>query len=159
VASLITQLVTVDNQLPQGAPTSTDIAALITFRLQRRLQGLAAQRGLKFTLYIDDLTFSGTYNLEGLPIYVRRIIESEGLHSNQKKEQIATKSHAQMVTGINIGHGFGISRKRRRGWRLERLNARKDNAIGSEARAKAERKYTARLNYASSVKAARHKKC
>src|SRR3990172_1773681 len=40
VASLITKLVTVDFELPQGAPTSTDIANIVTIRLRRRLYPL-----------------------------------------------------------------------------------------------------------------------
>ncbi|MCA9634540.1 MAG: RNA-directed DNA polymerase, partial [Myxococcales bacterium] len=44
--------------LPQGAPTSPGLTNTLCLRLDRRLAGLAAKLGWRYTRYADDLTFS-----------------------------------------------------------------------------------------------------
>src|SRR5262245_17215383 len=44
--------------LPQGAPTSPALTNTLCLRLDRRLSGLAARLGWRYTRYADDLTFS-----------------------------------------------------------------------------------------------------
>jgi hypothetical protein len=45
--------------LPQGAPTSGQLANAVTFGLDRRLAALARRFGGTYTRYVDDLVFSG----------------------------------------------------------------------------------------------------
>jgi RNA-directed DNA polymerase len=45
--------------IAQGAPTSPALANAVTYGLDRRLAGLAARFGARYTRYVDDLTFSG----------------------------------------------------------------------------------------------------
>ena len=46
--------------LPQGAPSSPQLANLLPFHLDRRLAGYAAAVGATYTRYADDLTISGS---------------------------------------------------------------------------------------------------
>lgn len=157
VAAIITQLVTVNHQLPQGAPTSTDIANIVTFQLQRRLNGLAVKWGNTFTSYADDLTFSGNHYSESFMEYARQIIREEGFTPKLSKEKIATKSHSQVITGVSINHGISISRKKRRVWRAELFEVRRDfyeEKVDDAALKKAEDKFKSRSVYVASVKRA-----
>lgn len=155
VSSLITRLVTVNDQLPQGAPTSTDIANMVTFSLQRRLNGLAIQWGYKFTSYADDLSFSGKNYQEEFKSRIYLIIKDEKFALRNEKELIATKSGAQVVTGINITHSFGISREKRKKWRAENYNTQRDytnQTIDEQVLQKSKITYLGRLIYIESVK-------
>jgi hypothetical protein len=49
--------------LAQGSPTSTALANLSAFGLDRRLDGLAGKLGATYTRYADDLIFSGDRHL------------------------------------------------------------------------------------------------
>lgn len=55
VASLLTRLTTFQRRLPQGAPSSPIIANLVLQPLHRELLAF----GLRWTMYIDDITVSG----------------------------------------------------------------------------------------------------
>ncbi|KAB0670095.1 RNA-directed DNA polymerase [Oryzomonas sagensis] len=129
LASLLTKLATCDFQLPQGAPTSTDIANIVTIRLQRRLLGLARRWGLKFTIYADDVTVSGADIPERVVADVKMIVRSEGYRLHPTKGGVYNKSSSQMVTGINIAHGATVG-KTRKIWRAELHRSKQRFAAG-----------------------------
>jgi hypothetical protein len=155
LASLITKLVTVNFQLPQGAPTSTDIANIVTLRLQRRLYPLAQQWGVKkFTIYADDITFSGDNIHRGFEQMVKKIVREEGLKIHPDKGGTFNKSRCQIITGLNIAHGLTVG-KLKTNWRAER-HRNKKRFINGEITEKefevSEKRYHGRLIYSNSVK-------
>jgi RNA-directed DNA polymerase len=98
--------------LPQGAPTSPAITNALCLRLDRRLAGLAAKRGWRYTRYADDMTFSwpndaeGEPNLKALMGLARRVVKSEGFEVNDEKTRIHRSGGRQSVTGLVInGNG------------------------------------------------------
>src|SRR6185437_1264400 len=91
--------------LPQGAPTSPALANLAAFRLDRRLSGLAARNGLRYSRYADDLTFSGgrlRRGWAGLEALVGEIARSEGFALNPAKSTLRTAAARQQVCGIVV---------------------------------------------------------
>lgn len=154
VASLLTKLVTCDYQLPQGAPPSTDIANIVTFRLQRRLSGLAKQWGLNFTIYADDVTFSGNQIPEQFKIAVKKIVKDESYKIHPRKGGVYNKSSCQIVTGINIAHGASVG-KTKNNWRAELHQSQLSFSAGEiteEEWLRAQKKFKSRNIYANSVK-------
>jgi RNA-directed DNA polymerase len=120
VASLLTQVCTLRGALPQGAPTSPDLANLAAFRLDQRLQGLAEKRQLVYTRYADDLTFSG----EGVrDAKTRRsieyIIRDSGFAPNEKKTAYLSQGTQQRVTGLVVNQKLNWPRDTRRWLRQE----------------------------------------
>jgi hypothetical protein len=94
--------------LPQGAPTSPALTNALCLRLDRRLAGLAAKRGLRYTRYADDMTFSlpaehkskpGLGAMMGL---VRRIVKAEGFEINDEKTRVHRTGGRQSVTGLVV---------------------------------------------------------
>jgi retron-type reverse transcriptase len=92
--------------LPQGAPTSPALANLAAFGLDRRLTGLAARFGLRYSRYADDLTFSGTAltGRRGTAVggYAARIARQEGFALQPRKSRLRTAARRQLVTGVVV---------------------------------------------------------
>ncbi|WNV77127.1 reverse transcriptase family protein [Geodermatophilus sp. DSM 44513] len=90
--------------LPQGAPTSPALANLVCFRLDRRLAGLAAASGARYTRYVDDLTFSGDHRTgwRRFAGRVAAIAAEEGFRVNPAKTRVAGAASRQRVLGTVV---------------------------------------------------------
>ena len=92
--------------LPQGAPSSPALANLAAFRLDRRLTGLAASSGLRYSRYADDLTFSGPARLRRhraeFEALATTIIRDEGFALNHDKSALHGAGARQSVCGIVV---------------------------------------------------------
>jgi RNA-directed DNA polymerase len=90
--------------LPQGAPTSPALANLVCFRLDRRLAGLAAIVGVRYTRYVDDLTFSGDRRIRGdrFAALVSEVAAEEGFRVNPVKTRVAGAGSRQRVLGAVV---------------------------------------------------------
>ncbi len=101
--------------LPQGAPTSPALANLAAFGLDRRLTGLAAHFGLRYSRYADDLTFSGP-GLTGrrstaVAGYAARIAREEGFALQPRKSRLRTAARRQLVTGVVVNAHPNLARE------------------------------------------------
>ena len=100
--------------LPQGAPTSPALANLAAFRLDRRLAGLAAARGLRYSRYADDLTFSGPRRLARAWVQTERgvaaIAAEEGFALNPAKVVLRTAASRQTVCGVVVNAHPNVAR-------------------------------------------------
>jgi len=59
IATILTNICTFNGALPQGGPCSPKLANLAAWTLDLRIQGYVGKRGINYTRYADDLTFSG----------------------------------------------------------------------------------------------------
>ena len=100
--------------LPQGAPTSPALANLASFRLDRRLSGLASASGLTYSRYADDLTFSGSARLirrrPQFEAVVREIVRDEGFQLNDAKTASQTTAGRQTVCGVVVNAHTNVRR-------------------------------------------------
>jgi retron-type reverse transcriptase len=101
--------------LPQGASTSPALSNLIAWKLDKRLNGLAAKFGCQYTRYADDLTFSGrgevTQKIGWFLARIRHIAQEEGFRLNEAKTRVHRPNAAQMVTGLVVNERPGVPRK------------------------------------------------
>ena len=58
ISSILAQICTYKGSLPQGSPAAPKLSNLISLRLDNRLLGYVGKRGITYTRYADDLTFS-----------------------------------------------------------------------------------------------------
>ncbi len=103
--------------LPQGAPTSPSITNALCMRLDRRLTGLAAAIGLRYTRYADDLTFSWHGDGKDAPVMrlkhaVRKIVSDEGFTIKETKTRILRSGRRQRVTGLVVNKAEGAQAAR-----------------------------------------------
>lgn len=130
VADTLTNLVCYEGSLPQGAPTSPVISNMICFRMDRALLNFAANSGLTYTRYADDLVFSSTsaYSarkmvdwgknaVDGVNRFIIDTIESNGFEINERKVHVANRGSRQTVNGIIVNQKCNIRRSQYREFR------------------------------------------
>jgi RNA-directed DNA polymerase len=119
VSVMLASICTLDNGLPQGAPTSPMLSNLITKKLDRRIAGFTKKQNIRYTRYADDLTFSGDFD-EGYVIrFTKSILDSEGFAINDSKTRVRLRNQRQEVTGIVVNEKMQASRSYRRDFRKE----------------------------------------
>jgi hypothetical protein len=103
------------SHLPQGAPTSPAIANLCSWRLDRRLAGLARAAGANYTRYADDLAFSGdeafARHAARFAIHVAAIALEEGFPVHHRKTRLMRPGVRQHLAGIIINQHSNIPRR------------------------------------------------
>jgi RNA-directed DNA polymerase len=118
-ARLLTGLCTHEGGLPQGAPTSPRLANLVNYKLDTRLDHLAAKAGAMYSRYADDLTFSFDRDEAGrvraLIRTVQRIVENEGYRLHKRRKLHVRRPHQrQIVTGVVVNERPNLPRETRR---------------------------------------------
>ena len=96
--------------LPQGAPTSPALSNIVGYEMDRKLAALAAEYGLTYTRYADDLTFSGdVFPKEQIIPQVKRIIRDEKFEPNHKKTHFMNQSSRKIITGVSVASGVKLT--------------------------------------------------
>ena len=96
--------------LPQGAPTSPALSNIVGYEMDRKLSALAAEYGLTYTRYADDLTFSGdVFPKEQIIPQVKRIIRDEKFEPNHKKTHFMNQSSRKIITGVSVASGVKLT--------------------------------------------------
>jgi RNA-directed DNA polymerase len=127
-ATIVAQLCTHRNGLPQGAPTSPALSNFIAASLDRRLARLAKENGARYSRYADDITFSCNQTRmpvalaiygeseQGLSVRVgeplERAIAASGFSVNAKKVRLQNPHQRQSVTGLTVNDKANVQRKR-----------------------------------------------
>ena len=133
----ITEICTLDDRLPQGAPTSPFLANLVATRLDHRLAALARKwRGgvfrISYTRYADDLCLSGEDGrLNHIVPAVERIIRDSGFRVNKEKLRVYRKGVRQIVAGVVVNDTANVPRPVRRNLRAALHQARRDIMDGT----------------------------
>jgi len=115
IATVFTNICTFNNMLPQGGPCSPMLANLTTWTLDLRIQGYVGKRGISYTRYADDLSFSGLNPSKVVKIIpmIKTIIDDENFVVNHKKTRIASSARAKIVTGLVVNEdSVGIGKQK-----------------------------------------------
>lgn len=94
----ITLLTTWKYEVPQGAPTSTQIANIVFLETDIKLIALCDKNGIVYTRYVDDLTFSSNRDFKHLVPSILDIIKGSFKVSYRK----TFYKRNQTITGIDV---------------------------------------------------------
>jgi len=102
IAKALTHFTTYKFQLPQGVPTSTTIANMVLYSLDKRVFNLCKYGGFKYSRFVDDITISGPKNPKYLLDKCKKIVTQEGFKINLSKVKITPPGKKKLVTGIVV---------------------------------------------------------
>ncbi|QFS83608.1 Reverse transcriptase (RNA-dependent DNA polymerase) [Roseivivax sp. THAF40] len=105
VSYFLTRICCLNRRLPQGAATSPALSNLVASRLDLGLCSYADGKGITYTRYADDLTFSGD-DIGSTEInQIKYIIEKQGFIVNEKKTRLLKGKKQKIITGISVSNG------------------------------------------------------
>ena len=98
VARKLTQLTTINRQIPQGVPTSTLIANLVFKKTGDKLDLFAKTNDIKFSIFVDDITMSSKIDFKDKIPDILLIITQDGYKISHQKTFYKTKN--PIITGV-----------------------------------------------------------
>lgn len=115
IISMISEIVTLNDCLPQGACTSPAVSNLCFVPLDQRITKYCQKLGVRYTRYADDLLFSSdNFNFNEKKWFlrtIRKILRTQNLKLNYSK--IKFSKEELNINGFVIGNScIHISRKR-----------------------------------------------
>lgn len=105
--------------LPQGAPTSPMISNIIMREFDDSVGTFCLERGIAYTRYCDDMTFSGDFDHAEVIRFVKNELHKSGFVLNGKKTKVVTYANRQTVTGLVVNRKLSASNEYRRAIRAE----------------------------------------
>lgn len=119
IRTMLASLCCCRDSLPQGAPTSPAISNLVMKPFDEYIGAWCQERGIQYTRYCDDMTFSGKFDRREVKNKVRAFLAAYGFELNEKKTRLQKAHQRQTVTGIVVNERPQVSREYRRKLRAE----------------------------------------
>ena len=119
VRTLLASLCCFHQHLPQGAPTSPSLSNLVMKPFDAHMLAWCGERGISYTRYCDDMTFSGDFKPASVIGKTTGFLETMGMELNREKTVISSQAERQTVTGITVNQVCQLPRDTRRKLRQE----------------------------------------
>jgi len=113
-AWFLAELMSFSGALPTGAPTSPAVLNVALAAADRAIGTACDRRGVTYTRYADDLTFSGEGGVTAVLPFVIDVLRGCGFELDEKKTNIFRKGRRQVVTGLVVNEKPNVVRALRR---------------------------------------------
>lgn len=114
VAALLTFLCMCEESLPQGAPTSAAVSNLVMRPFDEYIGNWCGERGICYTRYCDDMTFSGDFDGNQVRHKAENFLKAMGFELNGKKTRHLSASQRQVITGVVVNKKPQVTKAYRR---------------------------------------------
>lgn len=102
---ILTRLVTHNNRLPQGAPTSPCIGRIVLTPFARELERLLNKiPNSFFSIYVDDITISGPKDIKGIIQDVYQLLARYGYRAKEEKTNIMDRDREQVSLNVKLNN-------------------------------------------------------
>ena len=116
---LLTMLCYYRESLPQGAPTSPAITNIIMYDFDEKIGEYCTEKGVSYTRYCDDMTFSGEFDEKEIITLVKEELRKLGLFLKNRKTAVINSTKRQTVTGIVVNEKLNITKEYKKKIRQE----------------------------------------
>lgn len=110
VADLLAKLCTCNGHIPTGSRISMPMSFWANEKMFRELQNLSIQHNVTMTLYVDDITFTGSNVNKIFSNTVKKIITRHGHIMHPKKSILYPKGSVKVITGVVIRNGTALAK-------------------------------------------------
>lgn len=107
------------DSLPQGAPTSPAITNIIMYDFDEIVGSFCNEKGISYTRYCDDMTFSGDFDEKEVIALVKQELKKLGLFLKNRKTAVIPNTKRQTVTGIVVNEKINLTKEYKRKIRQE----------------------------------------
>ena len=119
VGVMLTKFCCLNGVLPQGAPTSPALSNLVMKNFDDSIGSWCEKRGISYTRYCDDMTFSSDNPLYAVYSKAKYMLQNMGFELNERKTHFITNASRQTVTGLTVNEKVTVSREYKRSLRQE----------------------------------------
>lgn len=119
IGVLLASLCCLNNTLPQGACTSPALSNLVMRNFDNSMGSWCEKRGISYTRYCDDLSFSSNRPLFHVYQKARSMLQEMGFELNEAKTHFVTNANRQCVTGLTVNEKISVSANYKRKLRQE----------------------------------------
>ena len=116
---LLTMLCYYREALPQGAPTSPAITNIIMYDFDEKIGAFCKEKGISYTRYCDDMTFSGDFDEREIIALVKEELLKLGLFLKNRKTAVIKNTKRQTVTGIVVNEKINLTKEYKKKIRQE----------------------------------------
>ncbi|MGA2505937.1 MAG: reverse transcriptase family protein [Chitinispirillaceae bacterium] len=103
LAWIMTDIVSYNGHIPTGSHLSQDLAFLIHSDIFDIIHNIANEKGISFSLYVDDMTFSSNTMIpKTTHLLINHHLKKTGLVLKRKKTKYYSKRHYKKITGVII---------------------------------------------------------
>jgi len=118
-AELLTQLVTTEGKVRQGAPTSPYLANLVFWDIEPRIVEAMAMRGFRYSRFVDDVSLSCVTAMNKVDKswvigQLYGMLGARGFRPARAKHEILNGCEPRQIMGLNISAHLTFTKEQRR---------------------------------------------